>query len=281
MKKLIVLLGALMLVGLGASFGQTALDPTSPYDHTLGREVLTLQRWALTVDQAFEDAASSTNGVLASNTVYIGSSANLAVSQPITGVLGISTGGVTHVVDGTLVNADLATNAAIAATKLAAGAQASLALADSALQPAGNLTGSMGAATTAGVVSITSGSIVNADLSAAAAVAHTKLAAVAPGYLLVGNAASQAVAVAVSGDATLATNGALAFASGAIVNADVNSAAAIASTKLAGLALVDTNTTVDVTINVPLFAGQVLVGSVSNKAWVAKGTTTNDWIAIN
>ena len=167
MKKLIVLLGALMLVGLGASFGQTALDPTSPYDHTIGRKVLTLQRWALAVDQAFEDAESSTNGILASNTVYIGSSANLAVSQPITGDIGI---------------------------------------------------------TTAGVVSITSGSIVNAD---------------------------------------------------------INAAAAIASTKLAGLSLIDTNTTVDTTANVPLFAGQILVGTVSNKAWVSKGTTTNDWIAIN
>lgn len=224
MKKLIVLLGALMLGGLGASFGQTALDPTSPYDHTIGRKVLTLQRWALAVDQAFEDAESSTNGILASNTVYIGSSANLAVSQPITGDIGITTGG---------------------------------------------------------VVSITSGSIVNADINAAAAIAHTKLAAVAPGYLLVGNASSQAVAVAVSGDATLGTNGALAIASGAIANADVNAAAAIASTKLAGLALTDTNTTVDTTANVPLFAGQILVGTVSNKAWVSKGTTTNDWIAIN
>ena len=80
---------------------------------------------------------------------------------------------------------------------------------------------------------------------------------------------------------TLGTNGALAIASGAIANADVNAAAAIASTKLAGLALTDTNTTVDTTANVPLFAGQILVGTVSNKAWVSKGTTTNDWIAIN
>ena len=174
MKKLIVLLGALMLIGLGASFGQTALDPTSPYDHTLGREVLTLQRWALTVDQAFEDAAASTNGVLPSNTVYIGSSANLAVSQPITGVLGISTGGVTHIVDGTLVNADLATNAAIVSTKLSAAAQASLALADSALQPAGNLTGSMGAATTA-VATVVSGAALGATALQPNAASYTNV----------------------------------------------------------------------------------------------------------
>ena len=166
MKKLIVLAVALLgLVSLG--FAQKELEPTSPYDHVVSRQVQTLQRWALAVDAQLDDAASSTNGILASNTVYIGNSSNLATSQPITGDIGITTGG---------------------------------------------------------VVSITSG---------------------------------------------------------AIVNADVNAAAAIASTKLAGLALVDTNTTVDVTINVPLFAGQVLVGSVSNKAWVAKGTTTNDWIAIN
>ena len=67
MKKLIVLLGALMLLGLGASFGQTAMDPTSPYDHTIGRKVLTLQRWALAVDQAFEDGYVTSTGLAITN----------------------------------------------------------------------------------------------------------------------------------------------------------------------------------------------------------------------
>lgn len=53
------------------------------------------------------------------------------------------------------------------------------------------------------------------------------------GYVYVGSATSQKVAVAVSGDVTMATNGVVAIASGVIVNADIKSDAAIASTKLA------------------------------------------------
>jgi hypothetical protein len=83
-----------------------------------------------------------------------------------------------------------------------------------------------------GVAAIGSGVIVNADISATAAIAHTKLAAVAPGYLLVGNASSQAVAVAVSGDITMGNDGAVAIAPGVIVAADINADAAIAATQL-------------------------------------------------
>jgi len=49
-----------------------------------------------------------------------------------------------------------------------------------------------------------------------ASIAHTKLAAVEPGYLLVGSASSQAVAVAVSGDVTIATNGAVTIGAGKV-----------------------------------------------------------------
>lgn len=55
-------------------------------------------------------------------------------------------------------------------------------------------------------------SIVNADINSAAAIALTKLGAVDPGYIIVGNATSQSVAVAVSGVITVATNGLTAFA---------------------------------------------------------------------
>ena len=59
---------------------------------------------------------------------------------------------------------------------------------------------------------------------------------VEPGYIIVGNASTVGVDVVVSGDITMATNGAVAIASGALVNADVNASAAIAVTKLAGSA---------------------------------------------
>ena len=56
---------------------------------------------------------------------------------------------------------------------------------------------------------------------------------VEPGYIIVGNASTQGVDVAVSGDITIATNGVVAIAAGVIVNADVATNAAIASSKLA------------------------------------------------
>lgn len=55
---------------------------------------------------------------------------------------------------------------------------------------------------------------------------------VLPAYIIVGNASSQGVDVAVSGDITMATNGAVAIAAGVIVNADVNASAAIVGSKL-------------------------------------------------
>lgn len=52
-------------------------------------------------------------------------------------------------------------------------------------------------------------------------IAHVDLAAVAPGYILVGNASSQAVAVAVSSDMTMATNGAVTIADNAVLASEV------------------------------------------------------------
>jgi len=56
--------------------------------------------------------------------------------------------------------------------------------------------------------------IVNADISTSAALAHSKLANVTDGQILVGNGSNVPTAVAVSGDATLANNGALTVTSG-------------------------------------------------------------------
>lgn len=117
MKKFILL--SLLVLVAATAFAQTKYDPTSPYDKTAAQKLRTLETWAEGVDAAFEAAESSTNGILASNTVYIGSAANLAVSQPITGDIGITTGGVVSITAGAIENADIATNAAIAQSKLA------------------------------------------------------------------------------------------------------------------------------------------------------------------
>ncbi|TXH10009.1 MAG: hypothetical protein E6R04_06550, partial [Spirochaetes bacterium] len=83
-----------------------------------------------------------------------------------------------------------------------------------------------------GVNVLISGLIVNADISASAAIAFSKLAALTSGNILVGNASDVATSVAMSGDITISNAGVTAIASGVIVNADVNNSAAIAYSKL-------------------------------------------------
>tara|TARA_R100000353_G_scaffold156409_1_gene115403 strand:- start:128 stop:3463 length:3336 start_codon:yes stop_codon:yes gene_type:complete len=114
---------------------------------------------------------------------------------------------------------------------------------------------------------IVDGSIVNADLNSSADIAHSKLASVTSGQILVGNGSNVPTAVAVSGDVTLANDGAVTIAndaveqamiaddavgadqlaSNAVVNASVASGAAIAHNKLANVT-----------------DGQILVGNGSN-----------------
>lgn len=94
---------------------------------------------------------------------------------------------------------------------------------------------------------IADGSIVDADINASAAIAHSKLASMTAGRVLLGNASNVPTSTAVSGDVTISSTGVTAISSGVIVNADVNASAAIAHSKLASLT-----------------AGNVLLGNASN-----------------
>jgi hypothetical protein len=93
----------------------------------------------------------------------------------------------------------------------------------------GDVTGSgTGSFTTA----IAAGVIVDADVNASAAIAHSKLANITAGQVLLGNASNVPTATALSGDVTVTSAGVTAISSGVIVNADVNASAAIAGTKI-------------------------------------------------
>lgn len=87
----------------------------------------------------------------------------------------------------------------------------------------------------AGVTAIASGVVVDADISASAAIAFAKLAALTSGNILVGNGSNQAASVAMSGDITISNAGVTAIGSGVVVNADVSASAAIAFSKMAAL----------------------------------------------
>ena len=84
-----------------------------------------------------------------------------------------------------------------------------------------------------GVTAIGSGVIVNADISASAAIDHSKLASASAGRVLLGDASNVVTATAVTGDVTIDSSGVTAIGSGVIVNADINNSAAIALSKLA------------------------------------------------
>jgi hypothetical protein len=79
---------------------------------------------------------------------------------------------------------------------------------------------------------IKDGAIVNADINASAAIAHTKLANITAGSVLLGNASNVPTATALSGDVTVSDAGVTAIGSGVIVDADIDASAAIAGTKV-------------------------------------------------
>jgi sporulation protein YlmC with PRC-barrel domain len=77
------------------------------------------------------------------------------------------------------------------------------------------------------------GTIDNADISASAAIAYSKLAALTAGNVVLGNGSNVATSTAVTGDVTINSSGVTAIGSGVIVDADVSASAAIAGTKVA------------------------------------------------
>lgn len=107
-------------------------------------------------------------------------------------------------------------------------------------------TGSTNSVTSAMIVD---GTIVNGDINATAGIEFSKLAALTSGNIIVGSSGNVATSVAVTGDVTISNTGVTAISSGVIVNADINSSAAIAYSKLA-----------------PLSSGNIIIGSNSNVA---------------
>jgi hypothetical protein len=86
---------------------------------------------------------------------------------------------------------------------------------------------------------VLSGSIVNADINASAAIAFSKLATLSSANILVGSSGNVATSVAVTGDVTISNAGVTAIAAGVVVNADISASAAIAFSKLANVSATD------------------------------------------
>ena len=99
----------------------------------------------------------------------------------------------------------------------------------------GEITGVVKTSDTGTVTStmIADGTIVNADINSSAAIAHTKLANITAGSVLMGNASAAPTATAISGDITLSSSGVVGISSGVIINSDINANAGISISKLA------------------------------------------------
>ncbi len=128
------------------------------------------------------------------------------------------------IADGTIVNADIASDAAIDASKVNLGTINSATATALATGRTISLTGDVtytspsfdGSGNVTAAAAIGSGVVVNADVNASAAIAHSKLAAVPDGQILVGSGSTVPTAVAVSGDITLANDGAVTIANDAV-----------------------------------------------------------------
>jgi len=161
------------------------------------------------------------------------------------------------------------------------------------------ITNAMLADDAVGADELASNAVVNASVASNAAIDHSKLAAITAGRILMGNASNVATATAISGDISLANNGAVTIAAGAvengmmaddsvgadelidgaIVNAAVSNSAAIALSKI------DTNVDMggNFTIgsqsdDIATFSGPVVVGgnlTVNGAVTSVNSTTIN------
>lgn len=208
------------------------------------------------------DAGSNTGIALTNAHIFVGNASNIATDVAMSGDITITNAGVTAIGAGVIVNADINAAAAIAFSKLAALASANI------------LVGSAGGVATsvamtgdvtisnAGVTAITALSIVNADISATAAIDFSKLAALTSGSILVGSAGNVATSVAMSGDATIIASGALTIANDAITTVKILNANVTLAKLAAGIT----------PSHVIKFASQLTsVGGAATEAFVVTG----------
>jgi hypothetical protein len=180
---------------------------------------------------ALSKLASGTAGQL-----VVHNASGVPTATTVTGDVTITSGGVTAIASGAIVNADVSASAAIELSKLATSTAGNIIVYNSSGVPTAVAESGDVTIDASGVTAISSGVIVNADINASAAIALSKLATSTAGNIIVYNSSGVPTAVAETGDVTISDTGVTAIASGVIVDADVNASAAIADTKLATIA---------------------------------------------
>lgn len=164
----------------------------------------------------------SLSDTLADGDIFVGNALNVATGVTPSGDITLTNTGVFGIAAGAIVNADVNAAAGIAYSKLAA-----LPSADILVGSAGNvatavaMTGDI-AISNAGVTSIASQVIVNADISPVAAIDFSKLAALPSTDILVGSAGNVATAVAMTGDVTIGNTGVTAIGANKVLSSMIS-----------------------------------------------------------
>ena len=172
------------------------------------------------------------------------------------------------ILDGTIVNADINASAAIALSKLATSTAGNIIVYNASGVPtAVSETGDV-TINASGVSAISSGVIVNDDISASAGIALSKLATSTAGNIIVYNSSGVPTAVAETGDVVISDTGVTAISASVIVDADINASASISYSKLN---LANSVATTD------LAAGAARAGFRSTGAGTAVTLTSNNY----
>jgi hypothetical protein len=144
----------------------------------------------------------------------------------------ITNAGALTIANNAVTNAKVSTSAAIAVSKLAAGTTGQVLMNNNTPTPTWTTFSGDVTVGTTGTTAIATGVIVNADLSASAAVAVTKLASGSAGQVLLNNSTPTPTWTSLTGDVTIDNTGVTTIATGIIVDADISASAAISSTKM-------------------------------------------------
>lgn len=182
--------------------------------------------------------AATVRGPLRSHGNLDASTSSMTVAtMTVTGTASLPTGSVNSgdIEDGTIVNADVGAAAALAHSKLAPLTAGQVLLGNGSNVPTGtamigDVTIDPTGTTTIGADKVNSakvldGTLVNADVAAAAAIAHSKLANLTAGQLLLGNSSNVPTGTAMIGDVTIDPTGTTAIGAGKVTAAMINSGA--------------------------------------------------------
>jgi hypothetical protein len=166
-------------------------------------------------------SANNGNEALTNGHIFVGNAANIATDVAMTGDISITNAGVTAIVAGVIVNADINAAAAIAFSKLAALTSGNILVGSAGNVPTAVTMSGDATIIASGALTIANSAITNAKVAAAAAIDFSKLAAMTSGSLLIGSALTVPTVVAMSGDATIIASGALTIANDAITTVKI------------------------------------------------------------